>query len=89
MNKLRFLQMLRGGAAISVMISHLLFMFFLQNETMAQVFPYLPQIFTNSSKFVVLFNINEILVRGGKFRSVWGSNILSDQWFCYTIIIGT
>ena len=57
--------MLRGGAAISVMISHLLFMFFLQNETMAQVFPYLPQIFTNSSKFVVLFNINEILVRGG------------------------
>lgn len=70
--KLSFLQMLRGGAALSVMISHLLFMFFLGNEAIAQIFPYLPQVFMDLSDFNILFDINQILNQAGVNFGAYG-----------------
>lgn len=61
--KLGFLQMLRGGAALVVMISHLLIMFYLGNDAVSQSFPYLMQVVVDTVDFQFLSNINRIFIQ--------------------------
>lgn len=46
--KIEFLQILRGGAAVSVLLSHLLVMFWggVENGTISNIFPYLSEGYT-------------------------------------------